>query len=72
MPKPSSIFLSVFTAVMSGCAIGDNGPAAPEAPATAYPTRAYSRERLDRTGEQTPADSLPKVDPAITITRGGR
>ena len=55
------------------CAAGDGRVAASsEAPPTAGNTRVYSRERLTRTGESSPAEALPTVDPAITITRGGR
>ena len=71
MTKLALLLLSA--AALAGCASGDGRVAASsEAPPTAQNTRVYGRERLDRTGEQTPADALPKVDPAISISRGGR
>ncbi len=65
--------LLLFSAVaLAGCASGDGRAVSSEAPPTAGNTRVYSRERLERTGESSPADALPRVDPAITISRGGR
>ena len=65
-------FLLFSAVALVGCASGDSRTASSETPPTAGNTRVYSRDRLERTGESSAADALPRVDPAITVTRGGR
>ena len=72
MSKFLLLSLLAAASTLTGCAAGDGRTVASEAPATAQPTRTYSRDRFDRTGEQTPGEALARVDPAVTITRGGR
>jgi hypothetical protein len=70
-------------AALSACATTNNPPpkSASNAPAclgtgsrlangacTAAPSRSYSKEDLDRTGQTTAAGALGMVDPSITIS----
>ncbi len=63
----SILILALISLSLAGCASDSTSNSAD---AATQPSRSYSREQLERTGQPSPAEAFRQSDPAVTIARG--